>query len=164
MESTVTYIIIAVIMGLVITVYNYKKKQVRYYLLSLQQYPELNISINIKKTQGKISAIIIKLSAKKEVIINDIKVELISKDRGFNYYSLQKLLKENNIATKLNRNEEFEFIISFDEFKSLLMDGEFPFSTYRFLAMSDKGQTYKSHEMGFNKRWVIYRPDTGNYN
>jgi len=164
MESTVTYIIIAVIMALVITVYNYKKKQVRYYLLSLQQYPELDLSINIKKTQGKISAIIIRVLANKLINLGDVKVELISKKREFNYYSLQNLIKINTLPCKLEKGNKLEYIIPFDNFKSLLMDGEFPFSTYRFMVISNTEQSYKSHEMGFNKRWVIYRPDTGNYN
>ena len=164
MESTVTYIIIAVIMALVITVYNFKKKQIRYYLLSLQQYPELSISTNIKKTQGKISNIIINITANKKVILSDVRVELISKNREFNYYSLQQFLELNNFPSKLDVGSKTEFSIPFDEFKALLMDGEFPFSTYRFMVVSDKEHMYKSHEMGFNKRWVIYRPDTGNYN
>ena len=164
MESTVTYIIIAVIMALVITVYNFKKKQIRYYLLSLQQYPELSISTNIKKTQGKITNIIISITTNKEVILNDVRVELISKKREFNYYSLQQFLKLNNFPIKLEVGSKTEFSISFDDFKALLMDGEFPFSTYRFMVVSGKEHMYKSHEMGFNKRWVIYRPDTGNYN
>lgn len=151
-------------MALVITVYNFKKKQIRYYLLSLQKYPDLNISINIQKTQGKISAIIIRVLANKEIIINDVRVELISKKREFNYYSLQQLLHTNTLPTSINKNAQIEFAVPFDEFKALLMDGEHPFSTYRFMAVSETDQLYKSHEMGFNKRWVIYRPDTGTYN
>jgi len=164
MESTVTYIIITVIMVLVITVYNFKKKQIRYYLLSLQHYPELDLSINIQKTQGKISAIVMRILANRPIVINNIKVELISKKRDFNYYSLHKLIDGNNLPNKLEKDSEFEYIIPFDSFKSLLMDGEFPFSTYRFMVTTSLSNSFKSHEMGFNKRWVIYRPDTGNYN
>ena len=164
MESTVSYIIIAVIMALVVTVYNYKKKQIRYYLLSLQQYPELDLTINIKKTQGKISAIIIEVKGNKLVTLEDVKVELISKKREFNSYSLQKLMEGSTLPSILEKGNELEYIIPFDDFKSLLMDGEFPFSTYRFVVINSLNQPYKSHEMGFNKRWVIYRPDTGNYN
>ncbi len=164
MESTVTYILIAVIMALVITVYNFKKKQIRHYLLSLQQYPELNISVNIQKTQGKISAVIIKISTNKTITLSDLRVELISKKREFNFYSLQQFIKTDSFPVRLDKGAKAEFIIPFDKFKALLMDGEFPFSTYRFMAVSDKEHMYKSHEMGFNKRWVIYRPDTGNYN
>jgi len=164
MESTVSYIVIGVIMALVITVYNYKKKKVRYYLLSKQHYPKLDISVNIQKTQGKISAIIIKLSAIESIEIDDVKIELISKKREFNYYSLQNILDSNNLPIKLSKGDSTDFTVAFDTFKSLLMDGEHPFSTYRFMVLSNTGQAYKSHEMGFNKRWVIYRPDTGNYN
>ena len=164
MESTVTYIVIAIIMALTITVYNYKKKKIRYYLLSKQQYPELTISVDIKKTEGKISAIIISNTAKVPVEIVDFKVELISKKREFNYYSLQQLLIDNSLPAVLNNAQKFQFEISFDKFKELLMEGELLFRTFRFVTISKNGRSFKSHEMGFNSRWVIYRPDSGNYN
>ena len=96
--------------------------------------------------------------------LNDIKIELISAKREFNYYSLESLKSTNSFPTKLEKNTTVEFLILFEEFRTLLMDGEHPFRTFRFIAVSDKGQSYKSHEMGFDKRWVIYRPDSGTYN
>ena len=164
MESTVTYITIAIIVVLVITVYNYRKKQVRYYLLSIQQYPELILNISIQKQKGDISAIIIKLSAIKDVAMKDISIELISSKREFNYYSLQSLLNSNPFPVKLESNTKIKFIVHFEDFRSLLMDGEHPFRTFRFVVVSDKDKTYKSHKMGFDKKWVIYRPDSGTYN
>ncbi len=147
-----------------ITVYNYRKKQTRYYLLSVQRFPELIIGIKIKKHQRKINAILINVTAIKEMILKDVKVELISSKREFNYYSLQSLISLNSLPLKLDINSQNEFILPFEEFRSLLMDGEHPFRTFRFLVVSDKKQTYKSHELGFDKKWVIYRPDTGKYN
>ncbi len=151
-------------MALTVTVYNYKKKQIRRYLLSMQQYPEADVSVNIQKTQSKISDIIIKVLANKDIDINDIKVELISKKREFNYYSLASLVENSKFPVTLNKSADIEFVIPFNDFKAKLMDGEHPFSTYRFMVIANQNQSYKSHEMGFNKRWVIYRPDTGNYN
>ncbi|HJN06739.1 MAG TPA: hypothetical protein QF480_09005 [Bacteroidales bacterium] len=164
MESTVIYITIIIIVILVITVYNYRKKQVRYYLLSLQRYPELTLSISIQKQKGKISAVFIKLSAIKEVELKDLKIELITAKREFNNYSLQSLLESNPFPVKLEENTKTKFLVRFEDFRTLLMDGEHPFRTFRFVVVSDKGQTYKSHEMGFDKKWVIYRPDSGKYN
>jgi len=164
MESTVNYIIVAAIVVLSITVYNYKKKQIRYYLLSVQRYAELNISVNIQKHKGKISAILVKLTANKDQVINDLKIELISSKREFNYYSLQPIIETSSFPYKLDKSNEIEFLIPFEDFRTLLMDGEHPFRTFRFVAVSDKGQSFKSHEMGFDKKWVIYRPDSGTYN
>lgn len=164
MESTVTYITIAIIVVLVITVYNYRKKQVRYYLLSIQQFPELILNISIQKQKGNISAIIIKLSAIKNVVLKDISIELISSKREFKYYSLQSLLNSNPFPVNLGENTNIKFLVRFEDFRLLLMDGEHPFRTFRFVAVSDKDKTYKSHEMGFDKKWVIYRPDSGTYN
>ncbi len=164
MESTVSYILIAAIMILSFTVYNYRKKQIRYYQLSMQKYPELVLSIIIQKTQRKISAVLVKLSSTGEMNLNDIKIELISAKREFNYYSLRSLISTKSLPTKLNKNTKIEFLIPFEEFRTLLMDGEHPFRTFRFIAVSDKKQSYKSHEMGFDKKWIIYRPDLGKYN
>ncbi len=164
MESTVSYILIAAIMILSFTVYNYRKKQIRYYQLSMQKYPELVLSIIIQKTQRKISAVLVKLSSTGEMNLNDIKIELISAKREFNYYSLRSLISTKSLPTKLNKNTKIEFLIPFEEFRTLLMDGEHPFRTFRFIAVSDKKQSYKSHEMGFDKKWIIYRPDSGTYN
>ncbi len=164
MESTVIYIVIAVIVILAITIYNYRKKQVRYYLLSLQKYPELTFGINIQKTQSKISAISILVAATKNIFLNDIKIELISSKREFNYYSLVPLLESNSFPIELDIMKKKEFFIQFEDFRKLLMDGEYPFRTFRFVVESDKGQKFKSHEMGFDKKWVIYRPDSGTYN
>ncbi len=146
------------------TVYNYRKKQIRYYQLSIQKYPELVLSIIIQKTQRKISAVLVKLSSTGEMNLNDIKIELISAKREFNYYSLRSLISTKSLPTKLNKNTKIELLIPFEEFRTLLMDGEHPFRTFRFIAVSDKKQSYKSHEMGFDKRWIIYRPDSGTYN
>ena len=164
MESTVSYILVAVIMILSFTVYNYRKKQIRYYQLSMQKYPELDLSIVIQKTQRKISAVIVSLSTIEDMDFSNIKVELISRERKFNYYSLKSLINTNSLPAKLVKNTKTEFLIPFEEFRTLLMDGEHPFRTFRFIAVSDKGKSYKSHEMGFDKRWVIYRPDSGTYN
>jgi len=164
MESTVSYILIAVIIILAFTVYNYRKKQTRYYLLSRQKYPKLELKIIIQKTQRKISAVVISLSTVEDLDLSDIKVELISHKREFNYYSLASLISTNRLPSKLKKNTKVEFSVPFEEFRTLLMDGEHPFRTFRFVAVSEKDKSYKSHELGFDKKWVIYRPDSGKYN
>lgn len=164
MESTFSYILIVVIIILSVTVYNYRKKQTRRYLLSKQRYPEIIIEINIQKHQSKINAILINLTLLKEITLSDIRIELISKKRDFNYYSLLPLIEKSNISGTLEAKSKTEFEISFEKFKTLLMDGEHPFSTFRVVIVSKTKQSFKSHEMGFNKKWVIYRPDSGKYN
>ena len=89
--------------------------------------------------------------------MNDIKIELISAKREFNYYSLRSLISTKSLPTKLYKNTQIEFLIPFEEFRTLLMDGEHPFRTFRFIAISDKGKSYKSHEMGFDKKWIIWK-------
>ena len=164
MESTISYIIIATIAILSVVVYNFKKKQTRIYLLSSQQFPELILNIKIEKHLGKIVSIIINIDSLKDLIIRELKVELISSKRVFNYYPLEELAEIEKLPIHIKQNSNIDFKVSFDSFTSLLKDGDHPFRTYRFVVVSENGVSYKSHELGFNKKWVIYRPDSGSYN
>lgn len=164
MESTVSYIIIVVLVILSIAVYNYRKQKIRYYLLSEQLYPEIKIGVKIKKNKGKIIGILINFLAVKDVVLADVRVELISKEREFNFYSLSFLINNERFPIELKAERKKEFLISIEQFRKLLMDGEHPFRTFRFVGLSERGQVFKSHEMGFDKKWVIYRPDSGKYN
>ena len=164
MESTVSYIIIIVIIIVSVMVYNYKKQQIRIYLLSNQLYPELSIDIKIKKLKGVINAILIDVLALEDIVIQDIKTELISSKREFNTYSLIELINTKDLPIIVKKDTRVEFLVPFEEYKTLLKDGPHPFRTFRFMVLSDIDKPYKSHEMGFNKKWVMYRPDSGNYN
>lgn len=164
MESTITYIVIAILVIIFVVVYNIRKQQTRSYLLSEQLYPNIDFSVNIVKHQSKIETISLKAIANKKITINSIKVELITRSREFNYYSLNNYITSTNFPIKLNISDEMSFNLPFDEFKRLLNEGDLPFRTFRFTIVSDNDKSYKSHELGFNKKWIIYRPDSGTYN
>ncbi len=164
MESTISYILIAIIVIVSVIVYNYKKQQVRIYLLSEQIYPELRLEVKIKKFKGLTSSILIHVLAFEDTTIKDIQVELISSKREFNSYSLDELISLNQLPIVLKKDTSIEYCVPFESYKALLRDGPHPFRTFRFMILSKNNKPYKSHEMGFNKKWVIYRPDSGNYN
>lgn len=144
--------------------YNIRKKQTRDYILSIQNYPKLKFGVNIQKNDGKITAILLNINPLTNIKIIDMKIELITADRNFNYYSLETITNNIKLPQELSPNENVIITIPFDEFKSLLVDGEHPFRTFRFVIYDDADKAYKSHELGFNKKWVIYRPDSGSYN
>ncbi len=164
MESIISYIIIILLVTVSIFVYNIRKKQTRDYILSIQNYPKLNFGINIQKNEGNIAAILLKIYPLSNIRIIDMKIELITADRGFNYYCLESITDNANLPIELIAHKDVITSIPFDKFKSLLTDGEHPFRTFRFVIYDSDQKAYKSHELGFNKKWVIYRPDSGSYN
>jgi len=164
MESIISYVIIITIVIVSIYIYNIRKKQTRDYILSIQNYPNLEFGVNIQKNNDIITAIILKLRLLTETSITNIKVELITADRKFYYYDLKSLTNNINTPTSMDQKGDVLTTIPFDEFRTLLADGEHPFRTFRFVIYDNAEKAYKSHELGFNKKWVIYRPDSGSYN
>ena len=164
MESVLSYIVIIALIIISVFIYNIRKKQSRIYLLSVQNYPDLKLSVNIEKKEGEINAILLNIIPVIDIELKDAKVELISKKREFNYYSLTSYYSDNNAFNTMHANSEEQIKIPFNEFKTLLKDGEHPFRTFRFVVYAKNDKPYKSHELGFNKKWIIYRPDSGSYN
>ena len=163
MESTVSYIVIAALIVISVYVYNLRKNRISTFSISIQQFPALILIIKIKKNKGRIEDIIIEIQSKSQLEIISTKAELISKTRDFNYYDLQNIA-ELKLPLNLEKGKSRHIILSFNSFKSLLMDGEHPFRTFRFTITDSSGKKYKSHELGFNKKWVLYKPDSGHYN
>jgi len=165
MESIISYIVIIALIIVSIYVYNIRKKQSRVFVLSNQDFPDLSLSVNVQKNAVTAESLIVVISTKNNIRINDIKTELITSKREFNYYNLDSLCTEKYIfPVEVISESDITFTIPFDDFKSLLADGEHPFRTFRFVIYSETSKPFKSHELGFNKKWVIYRPDSGNYN
>jgi hypothetical protein len=132
--------------------------------MSEQHYHGVNLQVKIKKEQGTISDILLTISTKEELEIQQFNVELITKKREINHYDLKLIDNSINLPHKLNSSTSYELDLNFAEFKNLLSEGELPFRTFRFVIKTSSNKAYKSHELGFNKRWIIYRPDSGTYN
>lgn len=164
METILTLIFVsALLIGSLVT-YQHKRVKIRRFVLSEQWYPSINLQLSLEKKQGKISHVILHITALKSIDINKIKIELINRKREFNYYNLEekKLIKQ---AGKNLSNKEFiSYKIEYLELKNLLEQGELPFRTFRFVVIDKLGKTYKTHELGLNKKWELMRPDSGNYN
>lgn len=156
--------VIIVFMVITIYVYNLRKNSSKVFSLSEQVYPGISLQIRIKKHRGKINGILITLMNKDRLVINDIKAELITGKREFNYYNHNKLPLQIELPVIIDSGNGFETEIPFLSFKEIMSEGDLPFRTFRLVIVTDDGKTYKSHELGFNSKWVIYRPDTGSYN
>lgn len=163
MESTISYIVIILLIIISIYTYNKRKTRINIFSLSIQKYPQIILNIKINKYKGKITDIILEQNSNNNITIVNTKVELISKKREFNYYELTNI-SNTAVPYTLKAGESRSTSIPLESFKSLLMDGEHPFRTFRFMITDASGKNYKSHELGFDKKWIIYKPDSGHYN
>lgn len=164
MEDALTYI---VVFGLIIggvAIWQIRRSKSRPYVLSFQRYPELEMQVIVRKQEGKTKDFVIQILAEQNKILNKISIELISKTRAFE--SLDEGLINSHIKLPLaiSKNQTVEFVYPFLTFKKYLTGQSFSFKTFRVVLQTDDKKKFKSHEMAFNKNWVIYRPDSGKYN
>ena len=96
--------------------------------------------------------------------ITSVRAELITGKRVFNYYDISGLCNNLDLPLDLTASNSCKIEIPFTDFKNKMNDGELPFRTFRFVINDDRNNPFKSHELGFNSKWIIYRPDTGSYN
>ena len=163
MEDIITYIIVFGLLIGGVALWQFKQSKTRPYILSHQIFPELDLWLIIEKSEGKTKDFIIKLNPKKEVKTKIPVVELLNSKREVHIVDLYEFTKNKG---EILRSEDSKIIYkySFDEFSSLLNDGDFKFKTFRVSIENQSGSKFKSHELAFNKRWTIYRPDSGKYN
>jgi len=164
MEDILTYVIV---FGLIIggvAIWQLRRSKTRPYVLSTQNYPELQLRVIIQKQEGKTKDFVIQLSSHKELILHTVFIELISKSRTFEKID-QGLINENiDFPLNLQQKQTAKFVYPFETFKKYLLNSDFKFKSFRVVVEDSNNKKYKSHEMAFNKNWVIYRPDTGRYN
>lgn len=165
MEDIVGYVIlISVGLGLLYA-YQYRRIKVRQLPLSFQIYPEVDLKVFIHKQHGKTSSILFRIIAKKDLIITNLIVELITKKRSFEYFQIKEMVQIPVLPLKLESMKYLDIAIPFEKFKSHITQKNISFKTLRLVAEIGEGnKKFKTHELAFNKNWVIFRPDSGKYN
>ncbi|MDG2080876.1 MAG: hypothetical protein P8J47_03735 [Bacteroidales bacterium] len=164
MESILSYTVIILVIVISIYIYNIRKKQSRIFSLSEQNFPSNIFYVKIAKLNGVITSILIEIYALKDMNITSVRAELITGKRVFNYYDISGLCNNLDLPLDLTASHSCKIEIPFTDFKNKMNDGELPFRTFRFVINDDRNNPFKSHELGFNSKWIIYRPDTGSYN
>lgn len=96
-------------------------------------------------------------------VIN-VRVELINKDRSFQYVDLDDILENHKFPVKLSAGESFDFKAPIKDFKTLINRTDIPYKTFRLVIENQNEKKFKSHKLAFNSRGVIFRPDSGKYN
>ncbi|RLD42518.1 MAG: hypothetical protein DRI89_07040 [Bacteroidetes bacterium] len=164
MEDILTYVIVfGVIIGGV-AIWQLRRSKARPYVLSTQNYPELQLRVIIQKQDGKTKDFLVQTTGLQELSVSSLFVELISKSRSFAKIDTGLIHKNLDLPILILQNQVIQFIYPFDSFKKYLQSSDFKFKSFRVVLEDGNGKKYKSHEMAFNKNWVIYRPDTGRYN
>ena len=164
MEDILTYIIVfGVIIGGV-AIWQLRRSKPRPYVLSTQNYPELQLRIIIQKQEGKTKDFIIQTTGLQKLSIANVFVELISKKRTFEKIDTGLINENLDLPIAVLKNQTARFVYPFASFKKYLLSSDFSFKSFRVVVEDHNEKKYKSHEMAFNKNWVIYRPDTGTYN
>lgn len=164
MEDILTYI---VVFGLIIggvAIWQIRRSKSRPYMLSLQRYPELEMQVIVRKQEGKTKDFVIQILAEQDKVLSKISIELISNARTFESLDEGLISHHLKLPLSLSKNQTVEFVYPFLAFKKYLTDQSFSFKTFRVVLQIKDGKKFKSHEMAFNKNWVIYRPDSGKYN
>ena len=164
METIISYVFIGLVLIISLITYRYKRIKIRQYVLSEQLYPMLVFSLYIEKHLGKIAANILQIKTLDDITIEKICLELIDKRREFHYYDLKEHQLVTDVPMRIKSNHSFQYRIDYKQLTELLEKGGLPFRTFRFVVTDQIGRKYKTHELGLNKKWQLFRPDSGNYN
>lgn len=164
MEDILTYIIVfgLIIGGFAFWQFRYSKP--RPYILSQQIFPELDLQLLIEKSEGKTKDFLININLKKHLLFKYPYVELLNKKRDAEIVLIHELISNKNQNNQPDKEKNIQYKYSFSEFSDLLKKREFKFKTFRIIVENNSGKKFKSHELAFNKNWIIYRPDSGKYN
>ncbi len=164
MEDIITYIIV---FGLIIggvSIWQFRNAKARPYLLSRQNFPGFNLSLSIEKFDGKTKEFIIKTIFDSQLEPKNLWLEMINAKRETNAIQLSNTLTVVN-ANNSNGNKTLKtYTLPFNDLTKLLSNSQFNYNTFRVVVGVDSGRKFKSHELALNKRWTIYRPDSGKYN
>jgi hypothetical protein len=144
--------------------YQSRRNKPREMPYSVQPYPECILKVLVTKLTGKIKSITLKVIARKDLILNDVKIELIDKNREFSHLQINSKVFNLTFPLAISQGKLIELEIPFEDFKAALLEQEKTFQTFRITAETESGKKFKTHELTFNKNWTIYKPDTGKYN
>lgn len=152
--------------GLTIAVvYFYRKDKKRILPLSEQIYQDARLTISIVKEKSSARQVILKVFLKKEQVgLKDFMVELVAKDKSKKAVSFSSIFNEETRPQILQDNNEYYAAVPYSGLKKAIASIEFPFESLKFVAETNDGKKYKSHQMILSGRWGLIKMDSGIYN
>lgn len=159
----VSYIIVFAIIIIGVIIWQLRSNT-RYLRLSHQEYPELTLDILVSKKERKIDEFIIRIYAKKDIILRDISIELISVKREFGHITITEVLPTIILPFNIDCLKTADTLCSYEDLKKIINDRMNELSTFRVVLRLQNNKVCKSHELKFDNLWKIYKADTGKYN
>ena len=159
----ISYIIVFafLIVGVIIWQISSKK---RYLRLSHQVLPEFILSILITKKERKIDQFIVRIQAREDIEISQLKIEVISNKREFTYILSDELSESITFPLKIDKQETIDACYEYESLKSTITKKIANLKSFRIVVSLPNTKLYKSHELKFDKFWKIYKSDSGRYN
>ncbi len=165
MEAIISYIVIFGLGITLATVYLFRKDKKYLLPMSEQTFPQLIMTILIRKEKNKIEEIVLRLTPlKRPLQISELLLELTNEHHEKKIVDLKPIV---NIAAgliNLSPSIKTEVPIPFQSFKELFSELSFPYERFRITAETPEGKKFKSHELGLNSRWGLLKLDSGKYN
>jgi len=158
------YLIVFGILIIGVLIWQARQSKKRVFSLSKQVFPELNLWVLTSKKEGKIKEVIVRTIAKKDIIIRQLKFELISPKREFIYISSTELADSVALPHPIQNETKSDLSFPYDTLKEIMKEKMPVMNSFRVVIELDNGKVFKSHELTISKYWNIHKADTGKYN
>lgn len=164
MEDIFGYILVLLAGFSALYIYQTRKSKKRLLPLSTQHYPELTLELLIQKQEGAIQNLILRIHAKKDLVIRKTQVELITTGKEIFAIPLNPVLEKTEMPFSLKKNNVQELLMDMKMFKSEIINVNQSFIEFRLAIENASGRKFKTHRLAFNKNWTIFKPDSGKFN
>ncbi len=165
METTIGYIVIFGFGILLTALFLFRRDKKRMLPISEQAYPQIILTVLIKKEKGKISEIILQLRPlKKALQTSGFYLELTNEKHEKETLDIMHLIKIPSKNVSLKQSQPTLFTIPFNNFVKFLSDQPDSFDRFRFVIISAEDKKFKSHTLILNTRWGLFKQDSGKYN
>lgn len=164
METTLGYIIIFGLVILFTALYFYRSEKQTLLPVSQQTYPELLITVLIKKEKRKITTLLLQIKPTREnLLINNITLELTDKNHDKKRLDLSAQFPD-HLQQPLPSGKPIPFPLALSDLLALMEKAEFDFENFRLVAKTPEGKIFKTHPLTYHPRWGIFKSDSGKYN
>ncbi|MCB2209175.1 MAG: hypothetical protein KQH67_12865 [Bacteroidetes bacterium] len=159
----ISYIIVFFLLIIGVIIWQFRSNT-HFLRLSNQEYPELSLSVLISKKERKIDQFIVRVNAKQQLSLQQIKFELISPERAFQYISSHEISDTHTFPNEIGSSDIYEATYSYEKLKDIITTRMSNLSSFRMVVELQNNKLYKSHELKFDNLWKIYKADSGRYN
>ena len=164
MGDLIAYIILFSVGIGILSAYQYRRRKPKQVTLSSQFFTDNELRLFLNKQFGKTSFITLRVLAKKDVAIKAVYLELIDNKRSINKLYFNQHNEKLTYPPMITARKYADLNIPYEDFILQLKTHDHPFRTFRFVLEGTGQKKYKTHELSFNKNWVIFKPDSGKYN